>query len=196
MARNVFISFRYKDGLWYKNELAKMFDTNSDTVDYSENQDRSSLSEDAIRWYLYRKLKHSSVTIILLSPLAIEHETDRWGNYDDWMYDEIRYSLEDRENNRMNGLIAVYTPEAGQYLFNGNIDGVECVKEFDNLVYRNMMNVKTMYKTASICNVYDVDNDSYCSLVSWDSFINNINKYINLAIQKRNSSYRYDIVKR
>lgn len=196
MTRNVFISFRYKDGWWYKNELAKMFDANSDTVDYSEDQDRSSLSEDAIQWYLYRKLKHSSVTIILLSPLAIAHETDRWGNYDDWMYDEIRYSLEDRENNRMNGLVAVYTPEAEQFLFGGNTGGVVCVNEFDNLVYRNMMNVKAKYKTESVPNVYDMDYDSYCSLVSWDSFTNNIGKYINLAAKKRDSSYMYDIAKR
>lgn len=46
----------------------------------------------------------------------MNHKKDFWGRYDDWMYDEIRYSLEDRENNRTNGLIAVYTPEVADML--------------------------------------------------------------------------------
>ena len=55
MARNVFISFRYEDGHFYKDELSGLFDKNTDTVDYSENQDRSNMSEDTIRKYLYGK---------------------------------------------------------------------------------------------------------------------------------------------
>ena len=62
MARNVFISFRYSDGITYKNELAKLFDQYYDTVDFSEDQDRSKMSEETIRQYLYSKLRRSSVT--------------------------------------------------------------------------------------------------------------------------------------
>ena len=62
--------------------------------------------------YLYSKLRTTSVTIILITPQAVNHKKDSYGYYDDWMYDEIRYSLEDRENNRCNGLVAVYTKEA------------------------------------------------------------------------------------
>ena len=66
VARNVFISFRYSDGHKYKDELSKLFDGSDDTVDFSEDEDRSQMSEDSIRQFLYGKLKRSSVTIILL----------------------------------------------------------------------------------------------------------------------------------
>ena len=37
--------------------------------------------------------------------------------FDDWIYDEVRYSLEDREGNATNGLIGVYVPEVENQLF-------------------------------------------------------------------------------
>ena len=63
MAKNVFISFRYSDGHWYKDALSKLFDGYSDTVDFSEDEDRSRMSEVTIKNYLYGKLRRSSVTI-------------------------------------------------------------------------------------------------------------------------------------
>ena len=112
MGRNVFISFRYEDGISYKNSLANLFSLDRDTVDFSEDVDRLWKSEETIKKYLYKKLRRSSVTIGLLTPLAVNHKHNWRGEYDDWMYDEIRYSLEDRDNNRTNGIVAVYTPEA------------------------------------------------------------------------------------
>ena len=116
MATNVFISFRYEDGIRYKEYLSNLFDKNGDTIDYSEDVDRSQMSDDTIRRYLYGKLRRSSVTIVILTPKAINHKKNWRGEYDDWMYDEIRYSLENREGNRTNGLIAVYTPEAAEMI--------------------------------------------------------------------------------
>ncbi len=116
MASNVFISFRFSDGHAYKEDLARRFDRYSDTVDYSEDVDRSYMSDPTIQSYLYKKLKKSSVTIVLLTPNAINHKKDYFGRYSDWMYDEIRYSLENREWNRTNGLIAIYTSEAEKFL--------------------------------------------------------------------------------
>ena len=100
MAKNVFISFRYSDGNGYKEYLSNLFDKFSDTVDYSEDVDRSYMSDATIQQYLYRKLRRSSVTIILLTPSAVNHKRNWRGDYDDWMYDEIRFSLENREGNR------------------------------------------------------------------------------------------------
>src|SRR5690554_5663780 len=105
MARNVFVSFRFSDGEEYKNELCKNF-SEEDVIDYSEYEDRSELSEDSIREYLYSKLKKSSITIVILTPAAVNYKKDIWGKYDDWLYDELRYSLEDRNENRTNGVIA------------------------------------------------------------------------------------------
>ena len=106
MARRVFVSFRFSDGFKYKEDLCSLFKENDDVIDCSENKDRSSLSDDSIKKYLYAKLRNSSVTIVILTPDALEYEKDIWsGKIDDWMYDELRYSLEDRENNRTNGVL-------------------------------------------------------------------------------------------
>ena len=196
MARNVFISFRYVDGNKYKDKLASLFDKCADTVDYSEDVNRSNMGVDTIQQYLYEKLKRSSITIVLLTPLAVNHKRNAIGLYDDWMYDEIRYSLEDRKNNRTNGLIAVYTPETKDLLMTQTSDGTSLIKKVDNLFRENMMNVKPEYKKNKKAGVFDRDYDSYCSLVSWSEFISDIDKYIRIASEKRNSLYKYKLVKR
>ena len=56
MAKNVFISFRFSDGNRYKEYLSGLFDKYSDTIDYSEDVDRSRMSDVTIKQYLYGKL--------------------------------------------------------------------------------------------------------------------------------------------
>lgn len=112
------------------------------------------------------------------------------------MYDEIRYSLESREGNRTNGLVAVYTPEAASLLVNVQSSGMVSVKNIDNLIRKNMMNVKLQYKKNPNPSIFDRDYDSYCSLIEWNEFTNNIGKYINIASQKRDAIYKYNVIKR
>lgn len=214
MARNVFISFRYSDGHKYKDELAGLFDASKDTVDFSEDEDRSQMSEATIQNFLYGKLRQSSVTIMLLTPQAIDYHKKTWINpqtysfetvFDDWIYDEIRYSLEEREGNATNGLVAVYVPEAKPNLMTETIHYCDVCKKsttvsnvtsHNNLVFRNMMDVKPEYKKHKCLGVYDGDFDSYCSLVAYDDFKKNFGDYIDKAYQKRNELYKYNLVKR
>lgn len=196
MARNVFISFRFCDGHKYKDDLSKRFDQDEDTVDYSEDEDRSDMSDETIRKYLYKKLKRSSVTIVLLTPKALDHQKNKSGKYDDWMYDEIRYSLENRENNRPNGLIAVYIPEVADRLITPQPNGTIMISNVDNLFRKNMMNVKGIYKQHRETGVFDANYDSYCSLISYEDFIKNIGWYIDIASEKRDNIQKYDIMKR
>jgi len=203
-SRNVYITFRFEDGNDYKSVLSQLFDENKDTVDYSEDQDRSNMSEKVIKDYLYKKLKRTSVTIILVTPKSISYKMDVYGNYDDWIYDEVRYSLENRENNRTNGLIAVYVPEAKDSLL--KVGQHKCDKcagyqittifEQENLFRKNMMNVKKEFKKNKCADVYNGDFDSYCSLIPLDKFVSNISFYIDIAIQKRDMIDCYDITKR
>ena len=214
MAKNVFISFRYSDGHEYKDELAGLFDDSEDTVDFSEDEDRSQMSESSIQQFLYSKLKRSSVTIILLTPQAINYKVSTRINpltyrleyyYDDWIYDEVRYSLEDREGNKTNGLVAVYVPEVEYQLFQRRTHKCTvCNKEsevlsmldFNNLARKNMMNVRDKYKVNKCPGIYDGDQDSYCSLVSYADFKNNFGDYIDKAYQKRDELYKYILCKR
>lgn len=205
MARRVFISFRYSDGAKYKKALSDLFDEETAIINCSEDEDRSDMSDETIRKYLYSKLKSTSVTIIIITPAAISHKKNWLGYYDDWMYDEIRYSLEDRENNRCNGIVAVYVPEAKDSLMKESIHtcqtcnatkNITTIFDVDNLFRKNMMNVKKSYKVNPCEEVYDSDQDSYCTLVSWDTFIKEYKKYIDSAAEKREHTYKYDIVKR
>jgi len=195
MAIKVFISFRFSDGHLYKEELVRKFNNYDDVINCSENVDRSNMSEDTIRYYLYKKLSNTSVTIVLLTPQAINHKRDYLGNIDDWIYDEIRYSLEDRENNRCNGLIAVYTPEAEKMVVEKNQE-LTIIKNFENLARKNMLNIKDKFKHYPTPNRYDSDLDSYCSLVSWKDFVSNPNYYIEKAVYKRDNKEQYDMQKK
>jgi len=200
MARKVFISFRYKDGNIYKEYLSKLFSNSDDVINCSESEDRSGMSEDTIKKYLYSKLKNTSVTIVLLTPEAINHKKIFNGYnyvYDDWIYDEIKYSLDDRENNRCNGLIAVYTPETKNLVIDSSSNnGITTIKSFNNLVRKNMFNIKRAYKHNSKEGVYNANLDHYCSLVSWEDFVKDFDMYIALAEQKRDNKDQYDISKR
>lgn len=195
MAYNVFISFRFSDGVVYKNRLSALFNQSRYTVDYSEDEDRSNLSEESIKKYLYGKLRRTSITIVILTPNAIEYKKDFYGNYDDWMYDEIRYSLEDRENNRTNGLIAVYIQEAESYLFRNTFYGERSLLNINNLVRKNMLNIKPEFKTSSSPTSFNRDYDSYCSLVPWNSFVDKFEHYLDIAFSKREDRYKYILTK-
>ena len=197
MANNVFISFRYSDGIKYKEKMVELFDKSEDTVDFSEDIDRSNLSDNMIQKCLYGKLKKSSVTILILTPGSINHNKIQYtGTYNDWIYDELRYSLEDRENNRTNGMIAVYTPEAKNIICSCVSPNILQIKNFDNLARANMMNVKPEYKMEKKYGQYNKKYDSYCSLFSFEEFYHNYSSLIEDAVWKRNNKNKYNIVKR
>lgn len=204
MARNVFVSFRFSDGEEYKNKLCDKFE-DEDVIDYSEDEDRSSMSDESIRKFLYSKLKRTSITIVILTPEAVNYKKNFLGNYDDWLYDELRYSLEDREENRTNGVIALYTEEAEDLLFSRNTHicdicneetDVKTIKDFDNLVKENMMNIKPRYKHNQCTGIYDSMKDSYCSLVAYESFLENMDYYLDNALDKRDRKEEFELVKR
>ena len=58
------------------------------------------------------------------------------------------------------------------------------------------MNIKTSKKKNQCDGIYDSLEDSYCSLIEFDEFKNNIDTYIDNAIDKRNRKEDFDIVKR
>lgn len=163
------------------------------------------MSEDTIQEYLYDKLKDTSVTIVILTPDAVSYRKNWLGNYDDWLYDELRYSLEDRNNNRTNGVVAVYTDNAKDKLFSESSHSCsQCqetqmcklLKDFDNLVRKNMVNIKNKYKKNPCANLYDDKYDSYISLVGFEDFKTNYTEYIDNAKEKRDRLHEFDICKR
>ncbi len=204
MAKNIFISFRFSDGNCYKEELSELFADNDYIINYSENEDRSNLSDKTIQQYLYKKLKEVSIVIIILTPEAINYKKEN-EKYDDWLYDELRYALEDREDNKTKGAIAIYTEDSKDLLIKKNTHEcsicnkkteIKTILDFDNLVRKNMMNVKDIYKKNKCYGIYDSLEDSYISLVSYEEFKNDIEKYIDNAFDKKEKVEKYNIVRR
>lgn len=205
MATKVFISFRFSDGKELKDELIELFDSSTEVINRSEDVDRSEMSEDTIQEYLYEKLKNTSVTIVLLTPDAVDYRKDLWGRYDDWLYDELRYSLEDRVSNRTNGIIALYTDDSESLVLKksshtcskcNETSTCRSLLDFDNLARKNMLNVKEDYKENKCDGLYNDDKDSYISLVHFDSFKKDYEKYINSAKEKRDRKEEFNLVKR
>ena len=202
MATKVFISFRFSDGKEIKDELVDLFDESTEVINRSEDVDRSQMSEDTIQEYLYEKLKDTSVTIVLLTPEAVSYRKNWIGNYDDWLYDELRYSLEDRKNNRTNGVVAVYTDDAKDMILESSshycshcqeTKSCRTLKFFDNLARKNMLNIKQSYKK-NLCNdLYDDSHDTYISWVSLEEFKQDHTKYIDNAKDKRDRLHEFNI---
>ena len=202
MATKVFISFRFSDGKEIKDELVDLIDESTEVINRSEDVDRSQMSEDTIQEYLYEKLKDTSVTIVLLTPEAVSYRKNWIGNNDDWLYDELRYSLEDRKNNRTNGVVAVYTDDAKDMILESSshycshcqeTKSCRTLKFFDNLARKNMLNIKQSYKK-NLCNdLYDDSHDSYISLVSLEEFKQDHTKYIDNAKDKRDRLHEFNI---
>ncbi len=187
----IFISFRYSDGIDYKEELVEKLKGHA--IDKSEDKDRSNLNDEQIKKYLYEKLRDTSITIVILTPQAINYKKEGH-KYNDWLYDELRYSLENREGNRTNGVIALYTKEAKEHLMREETHICEvCKREkkvknisnFENLVRENMMNVKDEYKKNKCEGIYDKLDDSYISLIAYENFLENPKKYIDNCLEKR-----------
>ncbi len=205
MATKVFISFRFSDGKELKDELIELFDSSTEVINRSEDVDRSEMSEDTIQEYLYEKLKNTSVTIVILTPEAVDYRKNFWGEYDDWLYDELRYSLEDRISNRTNGVIALYTDDSESLILKrsshtcnkcNETSTCRTLTNFDNLARKNMLNVKEKYKANKCDNLYDDDKDSYISLVHFDDFKKDYEKYINSAKEKRDRKEEFRLAKR
>lgn len=205
MATKVFISFRFSDGKEIKDELVDLFDESTEIINRSEDVDRSQMSDESIQDYLYEKLEDTSVTIVLLTPKAVDYKKNFWGEYDDWLYDELRYSLEDRTNNRTNGVVAVYTDDAKDMILESSshycshcqqTKSCRTLKSFDNLARKNMLNIKPKFKKNPCADLYDDSHDSYISLVSLEDFKNDYAKYIDNAKEKRNRLEEFEIKKR
>ncbi|GAB2027390.1 TIR domain-containing protein [Lactovum odontotermitis] len=195
MANKVFISFRFADGKSYKDQLVEKFEELDYTINKSEDEDRSEQSESTIQKYLYEKLADTSLTVVILTPEAIEYHRSQ-NKIDDWLYDELRYSLEDREGNRTNGAIALYTPDAKSFVIVSETEEVITIADFENLVRKNMLNVKPDYKYCPTEGRWNSMKDSYISLVSFDKFMNSPKQYIDSALEKRDRIGEFDLVKR
>ena len=187
MVRKVFVSYKYADS-----DVQHLSNTNYPTTvrDYvtyfekrisnngvayfkgeHEGEDLSHLSEDSIWEKLKDKIYDSSVTVVFISPNMREaYKSDK----QQWIPWEISFSLREQTRNgrtsHSNALLFVVLPDRnGGYFYSG------VIRKF-NIIQSNITN-------------------GYAEVVQWNSFISNIEYYIQRAEQKRNSVPSHKIVK-
>lgn len=186
MARKVFVSYKYADDSvyplngWYGTTVRTYVDKfehrvgNNGICIYKgekDGEDLSHLSENTIWEKLKDKIRDSSVTAVFISPNMREiYKSDS----DQWIPWEIAFSLREQTRNdwvsRSNALIFVILPDrSGSYQY-----------------YDYMIHFKIVRENIA---------NGYATVVKWETFIGNIDFYINKALNQKEATPKDKIVK-
>ena len=184
----------------------KLRDRGNINLGEKDGEDLSSFSDETIASKLRDKIFNSSLTIVLISPNMkdiFSKETDQWIHW------EISYSLkevtrEDRTS-RTNAVLAIVLPDKTnnpyEYFITSNNCYTNCdcktlkISSLFKILQKNMFNQKdkTIYR-ADCPNVYS-GFPSYIHCVTWDDFICDMNKHIDIAYKINDNINNYTIVK-
>lgn len=176
----------------------------------SDGEDLSELSEETIWEKLKNRIYDSTLTIVLISKnMKVSGRLEKH----QWIPREISYSLKEvsriNENgdsviSKSNAMLAVVIPDIdNSYRFftykNSCCDSTCRVLRTDTLfkiLRNNMFNIKEPNKSdcESGVTVYSGDS-SYISVVEWDDFINDMDKYIDKAYEIQDKIDEYNIYK-
>lgn len=192
----------------YVNKLESYFDHTSNIYKgEKDGEDLSNFKDETIASHLRDKIYDSSVMIVMISPNMRESGKEE----DQWIPWEIAYSL--RETTRgdrtshSNAILAVVLPDRNhQYNYftqpfsHQRPDGQWCSGTDPVFsIIRNNMNNKWMYDNSffSSKGIYPIStNDtSYIPSVTWDDYIKQPMRYIDIAINRKDNIYNYNICK-
>lgn len=205
--RKTFISFSYEDrNQSLVDEIKKILTNKNIIVDLSEKEDRSEFANETIWKHLEARIKKCSITIVLLTTDLFEGNNHKLNYYpgsfikSGWIYNEISASLRNWDENKINGIIAIYEPGAKKYILNKNHSTcmhcynseVQMIKLKNEILIKNMFNVNRQLKINKNCDYFDSYNDHFISLVSLSDFKNNPSKYVENAFEKRRKQIESD----
>lgn len=187
MARKVFVSYKYADndvypldGSFYGTTVRTYVDKFERRVENNgvciykgekDGDDLSYLTEDTIWSKLKERIYDSSVTIVFISPNMREtYKPDK----EQWIPWEIAFSLREQRRSdytsRSNALLFVVLPDRnGGYRYNDYMTHFKIVRENINI--------------------------GYAPVVNWNTFMGNINFYVEKAIRQKEATPSYKVVK-
>lgn len=211
--KKIFISYKYSDVVEgrdndfnFRDKLIEELGENGliHKGEDGTSNDLSDYKDEQIISKIHPYVKNSSITVVFITPNA---------RYSKWIPWEISVSMrkrtyENEKNMTRNGLIGVYLPlddfnmpveHGGTYNFykTKKSCGVTThhTNKFPKMIADNSFNlINGSYTCSEGCctNVYDSATGSYIELVEWDTFINNIDKYVERAWNRRNNFEDYD----
>ena len=198
MARKTFISYKYSEATQLRDVIIQKMgdDAKYYTGETSDSPDMTGSKTDTIKETLKNMMYHTSVTIVIISP---NMKQSKWI---DW---EIEYTLKRIKRGDLtsasNGLVGVIMKYKGNYdwLINSNKreDGCTTRSFNDTLLYDiingNRFNRKGEEKySCTTCKSYDWLDGSYISLIEEDTFLKDIDKYIENAYDKSKIILEFD----
>jgi len=193
MGHKCFISFKHT-AIKYKEAIQEL---NIDMIDKSLNDPINSENED----YIMQKIREdhlsdSTVTICLICDRYAEnlhpYQADQT-----YVKRELQASLYNGKGNTRNGVLGIVLPAMTDRVYKGSytcstcgkkhlyvaIEDATTIKEFSYNYYPPLDDGKCAY----------ADEDHYCVLVKWQDFINNPDKYIDQAFDKRTAPIAYKV---
>ncbi len=220
MGKKIFISYKYADtnvcslpGIKattvrdYVDVLQTKIDK-SDHINKGEDdgEDMGSLVDSTIASKLGDKIFDSSVTIVFISKGMKENISEK----EQWIPLEISYSLKEQSreggNSKTNAVLAVVLPEQdGSYyhfIKDNTCPHCNCrtlrTDTLFQILQDNMFNIKKPTYTECENHVGSKPYKGYSSFiysVKWDTFIVDIHKYIDIAVDIRSKIEEYEITK-
>lgn len=211
--KKVFISYKYSDvvagregSFNFRDELITLLGENGlvHKGEDEESFDLSSYNEQQIVAKIAPYIKKSSITVLLVSPNAINSEWIPW---------EISMSLRQRtyeheQNMTRNGVVGVYLPldryynvsQNGEYTFYRHKRDCGVVEHHTNILPAivrdntfNLINGEYTCEKGCCSHVYSMSVGSYIELVDWSDFISNMSMYLENAWKRRNQFEKYEV---
>ena len=220
MGKKIFISYKYSDELvqalprvnfWEKTTARDYVDEIQDKLDESDHinkgerddEDMSDLADTTIASKIGDKIFDSTVTIVLISKGMKENGVPEKEQWIPW---EVSYSLREQsrqgQRSKTNAMLAVVLPDENdsyEYFITENPQCNSRTLHTDflfQILRENMFNIKNP-KTRK-CNGHTIYEgySSYIYSVKWKDFIDNIDKYVEIALEIWRNRNEYEIVKK
>ncbi|MTI67938.1 MAG: hypothetical protein FH753_15235 [Firmicutes bacterium] len=195
----------------YVDELQEILgESNQINKGESDGEDLSQLSEETIWKKLKDRIYDSTLTIVLISKNMKDiFKTEK----NQWIPREISYSLKETSHtdssgnsvtSKTNAMLAIVIPDRNDsysyYTYKNTCCDTKCRTLLTNTLFsilqKNMFNIKSPDKDdcESGSTIYHGDS-SYIPSVEWDTFINNIDTYIDKAYEIQDNIDNYNIYK-
>ena len=182
MGHKCYISFKTEDSA-YKQHVQSDLDV--DMIDKSLDEPIQSDNED----YILRRLREdyladSTVTIHLIGQYSAETLGKKEQRF---IKRELQASLYNSPSNSRNGILGVVLPDANGAIYKGSYVCSTCRKTHRLVAINDDTTVREFsynyYIPHDKCS--HIEDDRYCVLARWDTFIANPNKWIEAAFSKR-----------
>ena len=184
MGRKCFISCKTED-FAYKKIITD--DLDIDMIDKSLHDAIDSTDED----YIMQKIREdylsdSTVTIHLIGPYSAENKG--WAEQK-FIKRELQASLYHGAGNTQNGILGIVLPTIYDQIYTGLRACTGCGQTMQMLTLNDSTTVAEFSYNYFIPNAkcHYTSEDRFCILVKWDDFVQDPEKYIEQAFQKRTS---------